>query len=167
MHHNDFVHFSRERTRPAESTLPPLYRALVGEGPLVEYPWVGAWEVSRTPLVYQQLHGRRVLVAGRSPWLNDPRLQLRNFVSPTAEALLASDARHLVVHLAMEAEERALRPFPPNRASPSASNLRGASAFADQLGRRWGPPHHVGNMLVAWDLDRLRDADPAATGSLH
>lgn len=161
MHHNDYVDFTRERAPASASELPAIYRELEAPGPLVEYPWLGSWEASRAVLVYQEIHGRRVLVSSPLPWLNDARLSLKNVVRPTPAALLASDARYLVVHLDPDAEEDALTPSSTPRDPAIREHLarrrRRGAALAERLRRAWGAPDHATPTHLAWDLERLRE----------
>lgn len=176
MHHNDFLGFQRPRATLPDDAVPALYRGLP-RGPVLEYPWTPTWSYNRSFYVYQQVHGRRVMVSVPSSLPLDlprhPRVDLRNEVPPEPEAILASPARTLVVHLTPGWEEDRLsfpegdrrrekeRPMPPEL---RRELRRAGEGLAGRLTREWGPPDHGDERVRSWDLERLRRNRPIAAG---
>ncbi|HEX7180295.1 MAG TPA: hypothetical protein VF756_00525 [Thermoanaerobaculia bacterium] len=160
MHHNDFVGFFASRaTLPAE-VVPEIYRRLP-RGPVLEAPWPTAWDFGRVFYIYQGIHGRRVMVSAVD-LPGDPRIDLRNEVTPEPQAILASRARTLVVHVKLPWEEDRVqvppgRP-PTRRMRPKARQdlRRAGERLAARLAREWGPPNYADGVVRAWDLERVR-----------
>jgi hypothetical protein len=161
MHHNDFVGFFAPRASLPSREVPAVYRSLAG-GPVLELPWAPAWDFNRVFYIYQQVHEQRVMISAPFDLPRHPRIDLRNEVPPEPAALLASPARHLVVHLRIAAEEdRVLRPpdRPPSRPMPPQMRRlyrREGERLARQLTREWGPPDYADDLVRVWDLERLR-----------
>jgi hypothetical protein len=138
--------------------LPPFYRdlATAGDtGEVLECPWVPVWSVNRSFYLYQEAHGRKVVVAPARGLLIDPRLVFRNMVPGTPEGMLASRARWLVVHRNLYAEEQRLGPVLAD------TQLRRLLRFVPrrlirELTAQWGPPDVTDPRLVVWDLARVR-----------
>jgi hypothetical protein len=155
MHHYDFVAFFSPRPSLAAGEAPELYGELAaapGRRAIVEYPWHPFVEL-RTLYLYQQIHRRRVIVSGPQKQLAAPGLALRNFVPPRPEAVCASGARYLVVHLHIAREEDRLGGL--NMDPEVRQGLRGQGMdLAGQLEARWGEPAYADRDLRVWDLDR-------------
>jgi hypothetical protein len=176
MHHNDFVAFQAPRATLPDGAVPALYRNLP-RGPVLEYPWTTVWRYNRSFYIYQRIHGRRVMVSVPASLPRDlprhPRVDLRNEVPPEPEALLASAARTLVVHLKPGWEEdrvvvpggnrraqgRGRLAMPPMPAMPPDIRRqlrRAGERLAERLTREWGPPDYADGVVRSWDLERLR-----------
>jgi hypothetical protein len=155
MHHYDFVAFFTPRPVLSPEEVPAFYGDLAaapGRRPIVEYPWHPFVEL-RSLYLYQQIHGRRVIVSGPQKQLAAPGLALRNFVPPSPEAVCASGARYLVVHLHIAREED--RVGGPSMGAEVRQGLRGQGVdLAGQLALRWGEPAYADRDLRVWDLDR-------------
>jgi hypothetical protein len=155
MQHYDFVAFFRPRPTLAPDEAPAFYRELAaapGREAIVEYPW-HPWVGLRSLCLYQQVHRRPVIVSGPQKQLTAPGLALRNFVPPRPEAVCASGARWLAVHLHIAREED--RVGGPSLGAEVRQGLRGQGAdLAGQLAARWGPPAYADRDLRVWDLDR-------------
>jgi hypothetical protein len=98
-----------------------------------------------------------------TPELADRRFALRNLVAPELEAILASDARWLVVHADLRAEELALPVIDAQHAAALQRRrshwsvlTRGAERLARLAEAAWGPATYADDQLHAWDLDTLR-----------
>lgn len=164
MHHNDFVGFFAPRATIPAAALPPVYRQLP-RGPVLEFPWSPTWEANRVFYIYQQVHGRRVLVSALDGMPRHPGLDFRNEAEPAPAAFLASPARTLVVHVRLPAEEdvvtasgRRLRR--PMRADRRRYYRRAGERLANQLTREWGPPDQSDSLVRVWDLERVRSRTP-------
>jgi hypothetical protein len=157
-HHNDFLRFFAPRPRLGPRKLPPFYRDLgmaSDAEQVLECPWVPVWSVNRAFYLYQEAHGRKVVVAPARGLLIDPRLVFRNMVPGTPEGMLASRARWLVVHRNLFAEEQRLGPVVAD------TQLRRLLRFvprrlARELTAQWGPPDVVDPRILVWDLARVR-----------
>lgn len=156
-HHDDVLAFYVPRS---SAPLPPLYRRL-GPGILLETPWIPVWRVSRAVYLYQEAHGREVVVAAPDPLLSDRRLAFRNLVPAQPGAFLASRARWLIVHRDFSAEEEAIPdPLWPPR---MGVGRRFREVFQSQgqllpreLRRLWGKPDFADDRMAVWDLNRIR-----------
>lgn len=161
-HHDDRLAFYVPRPRVP---LPPVYRKLE-PGAVVEAPWIPVWRVSRAVPLYQEAHGREVIVASPEPLLADPRLAFRNLVPATPGGFLASRARWLVVHRDLAAEEEAIPDplWPPRmgvgRRFREVFQSQGR-ALPRQLRHAWGRSDFADGMAVVWDLDRVRQGRDA------
>jgi hypothetical protein len=156
-HHDDRLAFYVPRPG---APLPEAYRKL-GPGAILEAPWIPVWRVSRAVALYQDAHGREVVLASPEPLLADPRLAFRNLVPVAPEALLGSRARWLVVHRDLGAEEAAI----PDLLWPPRMGVgrRFREVFQAEgrrlprlLRRAWGKPDLADGQLAVWDLDRVR-----------
>lgn len=163
MHHKDYMNLHEPRARVAQEEVPPFYRWVLRDlapGPLLEYPWLPVWHYTQALRVYQEIHGREVVVASPAVRLWDHRLAFRNLTPGSAEGFLASRARFLVLHLDYGAEEaRVLESY---RRSPGIGR-RGrqklpllAGARAEELQALWGAPDFSDPHLRVWDLARIR-----------
>jgi hypothetical protein len=156
-HHDDRLAFY---VRQPGAPLPEAYRRL-GPGAILEAPWIPVWRVSRAVALYQDVHGREVVTASPEPLLADPRLAFRNLVPLTPEAFLASRARWLVVHRDLGAEEEAFPDllWPPRmgvgRRFREVFQIEGRR-LPPLLRRAWGKPDFADDLVVVWDLDRVR-----------
>jgi hypothetical protein len=165
VHHNDFVGFHRPRARFDPADVPRLYAELPRDGSasLVEAPWHPWWTYQRAIRAYQELHRGRVRVSGLGTGLDQPSLDLRNFVAPDPRALAASGADWVVVHLDSAAEEARLREapgfirddLPAEYGARIAEDLRRAGeALAARLEAAFGSPDYADSDLRAWRLPR-------------
>lgn len=174
-HHNDFVDFSCPRPALPPAGPPESYRRLAARtepGAVVEVPWPSTWRFARSLPLYQEVHGRPVLVATGEGALWDPRLDLRAVVPARPRGFLASGARFVVVHLDLAAEERRLAIAPACRIPerdldrPAAARLAGEGRrLAAALERLWGAPDLADPEVRVWDLDRVRKAAAKRRGS--
>lgn len=163
-HHNDYMGLYAPRPKPRLRQIPRFYRRLASsgeQGAVLEFPWLPIWRVNRCFYLYQELHGREVVVSSPRPLLADPRLRLRNLSLARDEAFLASRARWVVVHRDLGREEAR---WPESGAYPQPQTLLHASRVFRQAGpamirrlrRVWGPPDEADNWIAVWDLERLR-----------
>jgi uncharacterized membrane protein len=168
MHHDDMAGFYLPRASLPAGAVPGFYRALGAEvaagsredrGAVIEYPYLFLWRF-RSFYVYQEIHGRRVLVATPQRLARRPELALRNALPAQPEAFCRSGARYLVVHEHVAREEdRVTRP--EDKAAPAFSrdmrrSLRlGATRMALRLRRLWGKPEYEDAGILVWDLDRV------------
>jgi hypothetical protein len=141
------------------SALPEVYTRLPA-GPILETPFAPQWERSRAYYSYQRLHRHPVAVVTLHGYPHRRPLRFRNALPASPDAILASRARSLIVHLAPAAEERHhVTPAHPTAVYPlrlRRQHARDALALTTELTALWGPPHHgIGN-TVAWELDRVR-----------
>lgn len=164
MHHDDMAGFYLPRAWLPPQAVPDFYGRLAAEGAegddgaVVEYPWLFLWRF-RSFYIYQEIHGRRVLVATPQRLVRRPELALANAISAEPGAFCRSGARWLVVHLHVAREEdRVVRP--EDKAPPALNrNLRRAlrqqaGRMAADLERLWGPPSYADQDIEAWDLAR-------------
>jgi hypothetical protein len=159
-HHNDFMTFMWPRPELRPKQVPELYRQLASTpdpGAVLEYPWVPVWRVNRAFYLYQEIHGREVVVApARTLLLADGRLAFRNMVPGTPEGFLASRARWLVVHRNLSQEESRIPP--PLEIDPRHRNLFrtfGPRTIA-RLTQEWERPDWTDRRIAVWDLERVR-----------
>lgn len=163
MHHNDFVNFVHPRPTLPDDLVPAVYRDLP-RGPVLEFPWPTAWNQGRVFHIYQRIHDRRVMVSGLDDDMpRHPRIDFRNEVPPEPEAILASPARTLVVHLRPGWEEdrvdtTGLRPVRRMSREKRQEYRHAAERLARQLVEAWGPPDKADGFLRVWDLERVRAA---------
>jgi hypothetical protein len=163
MHHKDYLNLHEPRARVAPEDVPPFYPWVLRDlapGPLLEYPWLPVWHYTQALRVYQEIHGREVVVASPADQDWDRRLEFRNMTSGSAEGFLASRARFLVLHLDYGAEEaRVVESFrrSPGIRRPGRQGLRRLmQAQAEALQDQWGPPDFSDPHLRVWDLERIR-----------
>jgi hypothetical protein len=162
MHHNDFLAFYAPRPRLDPEAVPYPYREIArlgGKRAVVEYPW-SSFAGLRTPYLYQEVHGRRVVVSGPQRLLFDPALALANVVPPGPEGFCGSGARFLVVHIHVAREEDQIAATEETRLGEREMrpDLRRtlrlqAEAMAQSLTDLWGDPTWSAPSLRAWDLD--------------
>lgn len=160
MHHNDFVGFAHPRATLPDDLVPAVYRDLP-RGPVLEYPWPTVWDHGRVFYIYQRIHDRRVLVSAPLDLPRRPGIDFRNEVPPEPDAILASPARTLVVHLRLPWEEDRVqtpgRP-PSRRMRPNLRQdyRRAGERLAARLVEAWGPPDKADGFVRVWDLERQR-----------
>jgi len=161
MHHVDYFRLYAPRDRMAEAQRPPFYRDVLPTlppGPVLEYPWVPVWDYNHALRIYQEAHGREVVVAWTHP--PDPRLAFRNLSAGTPAAFLASRARYLIVHLDYAGERRRLEvrswPYLPEIVSPLRERLELGAPMAARLAPLWGEPDFADRSVRVWDLARVR-----------
>jgi hypothetical protein len=142
-------------------TLPPggppaVYRWLStrAPGPVVELPW-HSWRYDRALPLYQLAHRRRVVVTALGAPFSDPRIAFRNMVPTDAGALLGSDARWLVVHRALVAEESRIGPIPDDGGVRRALREY-ALGVTQRLRDDWGAADYRDDETWCWDLERMR-----------
>jgi hypothetical protein len=118
--------------------------------------------------IYQDLHRRRVLLAPAELALFREELDLANYVEPRPSALLAAPARWLVLHRksAWELDRVALVDTVGLPLSPAMRRMSRhmARRLGGHLRRHWGPPDHADDVLLVWDLDRVRRRSAASAG---
>jgi hypothetical protein len=138
-----------------------------GTKTLIEFPW-DATSASRAVLSLQQHHRQAVIAAPPGlEVLGSPEFRLRWLIAPTPESFLASRARYVVVHRNLPGEERLLSSnacidgpdstlgWAPGRGRNAKLRLA-ARAMEQELRTRWGAPAFADDLILAWDLDRLR-----------
>ena len=170
-HGDDHLAFYTPRAVVAPRRIPVFYRRLAAEpdgGAVLEFPWLPVWRVNRAFYVYQEVHGREVVVAPPHEQLWNERLAFRNMVPGRPADLLASRARWLVIHRDLGREEDRARDavvYHPLRIGIIQPHTRrrfwrlfhrSARATVERLEAEWGPPDHVERAVVVWDLDRVR-----------
>ena len=174
MHHNDFLAFYAPRPKLAPEEVPGFYHEMAtapGAGAVVEYPW-SSFAGLRSFYLYQEVHGRPVLVSGPQRLLIAPVLGLRNVVPPGPEGFCASGARFLVVHLQVAREEDRIdspeeRRLGEREMRPDLRRtLRTqAEAMAQSLTALWGAPTWAAPSLRAWDLQSACRRGPGPGGA--
>jgi hypothetical protein len=158
-HHNDYMTFMWPRPELGPHQVPGFYATLAASaepGSVLEYPWMAVWKVNRAFYLYQEVHGRQVVVAPARALLADERLAFRNMVPGTPEGFLASRARWLVVHRNLAQEESKIPP--PILLDERLRKLfrtfgRGMTV---QLTQAWGRPDYIDRRIAVWDLERIR-----------
>jgi hypothetical protein len=170
-HHNDLVQFSLPRATMDRADIPDFYRRLSGQGgenPVLEFPWHDVWRHSRTPYIYQDVHGQEVLVASPWPWYQDKRMDMKNVIKPDPKSFLNSRARYLVVHLDLKSEEKRVLSSPvrfSERADQGNTQFlqkswellqKSGTNMAQRLYDEWGSPLFSDATIAVWDLDRIR-----------
>jgi hypothetical protein len=170
--HDDFVGFATPPPAMASPDLvPAFYRrlaALPGDGAVIEAPSLPTWVWHTHLRIYQDLHRRRVLLAPAELALFEDELDLANYVEPRPAALLAAPARWLVLHRksAWELDRVALADTVGLPLSPAMRQISRhmARRMAGHLRRHWGPPDLADEVLLVWDLDRVRRFQGGARG---
>lgn len=158
-HHNDYMTFMWPRPKIGPRQVPEFYRTLADSqepGSVLEYPWMAVWKVNRAFYLYQEVHGRQVVVAPARALLADERLAFRNMVPGNPEGFLASRARWLVVHRNLGQEEMKIPP-----AILLDARFRGlfrtfGRRMIVQLTQDWGSADYNDRRIAVWDLDRVR-----------
>jgi len=169
---SSFAHTVIHRRWGAPPAPPPLLEASRFYARLAEPAWAGnviesSWQdvaFQHTAPSYQRVHGNRVIVASPlDAWWSDPRIDLRNAVGLSSRGLLASEGRHVVVHLQPVAEEWEARGRDATYkgilavAGQFARNYeRAQRRLASELTRSFGKPDYADAWIQAWDLDRIR-----------
>lgn len=162
--HDDFVAFAAPPPRMVSPDLvPAFYRRLAaepGDGAVIEAPSLPTWVWQTQLRIYQDVHRRRVLLAPAEQGLFVDQLAFANFVQPEAAAFLAAPARWLVLHRksAWELDRVDLGDTVGLPVWPElrAISRRGARRLGGHLERLWGPPDHADEVILVWDLDRVR-----------
>jgi hypothetical protein len=169
---SSFAHVVMHRPWGARPKRPPIavasgFYARLREpalaGPVIEASWQDIAFQQIAPS-HQRAHGNRVIVASPlDAWWADPRLDLRSAVGLSPQELLASEGRHVVVHLQPVAEEWEVRGRDPRyrKILAAATNFtknyeHAQRALAAELERSFGAPDHADEWIRVWDLERLR-----------
>lgn len=154
-HHNDYMTVMWPRPSLGPKQVPDFYRE-PADGAVLEYPWVPVWRVNRAFYLYQEIHGRDVVVAPARALLSDDRLAFRNMVPGTPEGFLASRARWLVVHRNLAQEEARLSS--EMGVDPRHRNLfrTFGRRMTAELAQEWGRPDRMDRRVAVWDLERVR-----------
>src|SRR5688572_20999271 len=144
------------RSQVGPRQVPRFYRELTAPGAVLEYPWYPIWRLNRAFYLYQEMHGREVVVAPARVLLADDRLAFRNMVPGTPKGFLASRARWLVVHRNLSQEEA--RIYPPIEIDPRHRQLFRSfgQGMVLQLYSEWGRPDRIDRRVAVWDLERIR-----------
>jgi hypothetical protein len=160
--HNDWVRFTLPRAEVPPEFVPRIYRRLADElppGAVIEALWPSGW-APRTPAIYQQIHGREVLLAVTDVAARVPNARWRNLLAPTPQAILASRARYLVLHRDPLREEAQVRRG--GMADPGVFPEGYRQVLADlprlvrSLRRALGRPLLDDEAVVVWDLYEAR-----------
>jgi hypothetical protein len=165
MHHRAYLAVHAPKNRLPEAEWPSVYRVVLPQldpGAVLEFPWFYAWHHNSAYRIYQEGHGRDVVVGSISPWIGDPRVRFRTVLPPGPDEFLGSGARYLLVHLDYPAEEAKVRRLLWPRRIEIPRPVRGqmvemGRSMARTLRRRWGPPDFRDRAVLLWDLARLRD----------
>lgn len=165
-HSGPALFFTQPPDRMPAEDVPGFYRELAqapddGRGGLLEFPWMNL--ASRALRIYQDIHGREVLVGLADARLADAPIAYRNIVDPDPEAFLASRARYLVVHLRQQEEEWRIESANPH-ANAAVRDLPGfwsaltnsALRMVSRLRADWGEPVYEDSAIRVWDLDLVR-----------
>ena len=161
---NDLVAFAVPLPRMASPELVPrFYRRLAAEGPggaVIEAPGLPTWMLLSHLRIYQDVHRRRVLLAPAERTFASLDLDLANYVEPSAGDFLAAPARWLVLHRKSPWElDRVAHAdgvgLPTDRPMREMA-WRQSRRLRRQLRWEWGPPDHTDDVLVVYDLDRVR-----------
>jgi hypothetical protein len=155
-HHNDYLAVMWPRSEVGPRQVPRFYRELIEPGAVLEYPWFPIWRLNRAFYLYQEMHGREVVVAPARALLADDRLAFRNMVPGTPKGFLASRAHWLVVHRNLSQEEA--RIYPPMEIDPRHRQLFRSfgHGMVLQLYSEWGRPDRIDRRVAVWDLERVR-----------
>ena len=155
--------FTGDGNRMPLAATPPFYTGLAAfDGrPIIEYPWQNM--SAHAFDAYQRVHGQPVYVASVIDRSDEPRLALRNRVEPLPEAMLASPAHYVVVHLDLESEARQMSSSDPSfeqwlraREKLWLPLHRAGRAMERRLRQAFGPPAYADPKIVVWDLERAR-----------
>ena len=147
--------------------MPEFYRRLgttAGSEAVIEVPCLPTWVWQTHLRIYQDVHRRPVLLAPADPIFFHDEFDLANYVEPEPEALAAAPARWLVLHRKSDFElDHVTRrrgvglPLAPEMRSGSR---RTARLLGGRLEQAWGPPDDADDLLLVWDLDRVRRSLP-------
>jgi hypothetical protein len=136
---------------------------------VIEAPWLNAGHHAYA--VYQRVHRHPVRLVSLNRLHADPRLALRNTLPRDPERWLAGDARLLIVHTDLGAEEARVESHlfgfreRLERLDTFWTALRRAGErLAADLRSEWGPPDVEEPGLLVWNLDRVRAARSHASG---
>jgi hypothetical protein len=157
-HHKDFLLFYGPRASMPDEKIPAFYRNAEGEGALLEFPWHPMWQRGRLFYVYQEVHGRSVVVSPIMWSLQDERLRFRNMCRADPQAFLESRARYVVVHLDLPKESKRLAgglhmPFAPRE---TLALQEEAARMANRLRKEWGAPLFEDEAILVWDMNEVR-----------
>ncbi len=168
-HSNPRILFTGPPDSVPDDALPRFYRELASkpDGALVELPALNV--ATHAFDAYQAVHGRALRLGSLNELHGDARVDLRTLLSPTPERLLASDARYVVLHLDLRAEEANVR----TREYLHAKRLaeleslwqvleRAGRVLGAELESSWGAPDHEEPGLRVWDLEAVRARRDAA-----
>ncbi|HWM89276.1 MAG TPA: glycosyltransferase family 39 protein [Thermoanaerobaculia bacterium] len=157
-HHNDHMALMWPRSTIGPRQVPRFYRELPASEPgaVLEYPWHPVWRLNRAFYLYQELHGRQVVVAPARVVLADERIAFRNMVAGTPEGFLASRARWLVVHRNLSQEEARVQPSMEVDPRHRALFRSYGHGMVLRLYGEWGKPDHIDRRMAVWDLARVR-----------
>jgi hypothetical protein len=118
--------------------------------------------------IYQDVHRRRVLLAPTEPAVFRDEMAFANYIEPKAETLLAAPARWLVLHRksAWELDRVDVGGTVglPLRPEIRLHSRRTSRRLGRALRTRWGPPDYADELLLAWDLERVRRSAAGGTG---
>jgi hypothetical protein len=162
MHSDDMAGIYLPRASLPEESIPALYRRLAAAGDggaVIEYPWLFLWRF-RAFYIYQEIHGRRVLVATPQRLARRREVALANALPAEPAAFCGSGARYLIVHLHVAREDDRVR-RPRDKPAPALTrqlrrSLRlSGKRMSQELKRRWGPPFYADQDVEAWDLARV------------
>jgi hypothetical protein len=106
--------------------------------------------------LYEEIHGRQVVVAPARALLADERLAFRNMVPGTPEGFLASRARWLVIHRNLTQEEMKIPPVIQLDARFRGLFRTFGRRMIVQLTQSWGPADYNDRRIAVWDLDQVR-----------
>ena len=163
-----FVIDSEEARRHAPADAPRFYREIASESgaSVIEYPWQNM--SAHAFDAYQRVHQQPVYVSSVIDRSDETRLALRNRVEPRPEAMLASSARYVVVHLNLESEARRLNSSDPNfhKWLLARQNLwiplgRAGASMSSRLNKAFGRPLYIDTTIAVWDLDAVREQERA------
>jgi hypothetical protein len=171
--HDDFIAFaSPAPAMVSPETVPLFYRRLAaapGDEAVIEAPSLPTWVWQTHLRIYQDIHRRRVLMAPAELSFFEADFDLDNYVEPEPAILLAAPARWLVLHRksAWELDRVDLGyavglPLAPEMRQFSRHMAR---RLGGHLHRHWGPPDYADDLLLVWDLERLRRRSGAGAGS--
>ncbi|RIK91388.1 MAG: hypothetical protein DCC71_25095, partial [Proteobacteria bacterium] len=162
VHRNDFVDYRIARPTIDAAQVPAFYARHAGPGvALVELPRHSWWGFSRAIPIYQERHRGPVRVAAGAA--GHAGVALRNTLPARAEALAASGADWVVLHVDPGAEEARVREAPGALRDPNAPGYadrifgglrRSAARIGAELEASWGPPDHADADVRAWRLPR-------------
>ena len=170
--HDDFLEFSEPAPRMvAPELVPEFYRRLAaapGDGAVIEAPALPTWVWQTHLRIYQDVHRRRVLLAPSEPAVFRGELAFANYVEPEPAALASAPARWLALHRKSDWELDRVDvggtvglPLGPEMRSWSR---RTARRLGRRLERLWGPPDYADELLLVWDLERVRRGRDGAGG---
>ena len=155
-HHNDYLKFFSKRDGIALQDVPSFYLDPGGDGDILEYPWPTMWGKGRLFYVYQEIHGREVVVSTYQWSLKDERLKFRNMCLAQPKEFLASRARYVVIHLDLAAESKSLIKEVLFTEKEKETFQDYAQKMASRLEELWGSPFYQDDKISVWDLEKKR-----------